>query len=125
MLVLFVAGASILYAAEAHGTPAMHAAGVHGANMQDKEQRFGTAGSALFVASGTASGDGAVNSGLEAYTGLGSGVAMANIMTGEVIFGGPGSGLFGMLLLVVSRRVHRRPDGWANAGIPRQETGDA
>ena len=89
MLVLFVAGASILYAAEAHGTPAMHAAGVHGANMQDKEQRFGTAGSALFVASGTASGDGAVNSGLEAYTGLGSGVAMANIMTGEVIFGAP------------------------------------
>src|SRR5450755_266398 len=101
MLVLFIAGVGILYAAEAHGTPAMHAAGLHGANMQDKEQRFGTAGSTLFVAAGTAGGDGAVNSGLEAYTGLGSAVAMANIMTGEVIFGGPGSGLFGMLLLVV------------------------
>jgi K+-transporting ATPase ATPase A chain len=101
MLVLFVAGVGIIYAAEAHGTPAMHAAGLHGANMQDKEQRFGAAGSSLFVATGTASGDGAVNSGVEAFTGLGSAVAMANIMTGEVIFGGPGSGLFGMLLLVV------------------------
>ncbi len=101
MLVLFVAGVGIIYAAETHGTPAMHAAGLHGANMQDKEQRFGTAGSALFVATGTASGDGAVDSGLEAYTGIGGAVAMSNIMTGEVIFGGPGSGLFGMLLLVV------------------------
>ena len=53
------------------------------------------------MGSGTASGDGAVDSGLESLTGIGSAVAMANIMTGEVIFGGPGSGLFGMLLLVV------------------------
>ena len=102
MLVLFTVGVGVLYAAEAHGTPAMHAAGLHGANMQDKEQRFGAAGSALFVQTGTASGDGAVNSGIEAFTGLGSAVAMSNIMTGEVIFGGPGSGLFGMLLLVVA-----------------------
>jgi K+-transporting ATPase ATPase A chain len=101
MLALFVAGVAIIYAAEAHGSPAMHAAGLHGANLQDKEQRFGTASSALFAETGTASGDGAVNSGLEAYTGIGSAVAMSNIMTGEVIFGGPGSGLFGMLLLVV------------------------
>ncbi len=101
MLALFVAGVGVLYAAEAHGTPAMHAAGLHGANLQDKAQRFGTAGSALFVGAGTASGDGAVNSGVEAFTGLGSAVAMSNIMTGEVIFGGPGSGLFGVLLLVV------------------------
>jgi K+-transporting ATPase ATPase A chain len=101
MLVLFVSGVGVLYAAEAHGTPAMRAAGLRGANLQDKEQRFGSGGSALFVAAGTASGDGAVNSGLEAFTGLGSAVAMSNIMTGEVIFGGPGSGLFGMLLLVV------------------------
>jgi K+-transporting ATPase ATPase A chain len=101
MLVLFFAGIVIAYAAEAHGTPAMHSAGLHAANMQDKEQRFGTAASALFVAAGTASGDGAVNSGLEALSGLGSVVPMSNIMTGEVVFGGPGSGLFGMLLLVV------------------------
>jgi potassium-transporting ATPase potassium-binding subunit len=101
MLVMFVGGTAVLYASEAHGTPALHAAGVHAANMEGKEQRFGTAGSALFVSSGTASGDGAVNSGVESYTGLGAGVAMANMMTGEVIFGGPGSGLYGMLLLVV------------------------
>ena len=102
MLVLFTVGVGVIYAAEAHGTPAMHAAGLHGANMQDKEQRFGAAGSALFVQTGTASGDGAVNSSIEAFSGLGSAVAMSNIMTGEVIFGGPGSGLFGMLLLVVA-----------------------
>jgi potassium-transporting ATPase potassium-binding subunit len=101
MLAMFLGGTAVLYAAEAHGTPALHAAGLHAANMEGKEQRFGTAGSSLFVASGTASGDGAVNSGLESYTGLGAGVAMANMMTGEVIFGGPGSGLYGMLLLVV------------------------
>jgi K+-transporting ATPase ATPase A chain len=101
MLVLLVVGIGVLYAAEAHGTPALRAAGLHAANMQDKEQRFGAAGSALFASVGTASGDGAVNSGLEAFTGIGSAVAMSNIMTGEVIFGGPGSGLFGMLLLVV------------------------
>src|ERR1039458_2094119 len=68
MLVLFTIGVGVLYAAEVHGTPAMHAAGLHGANMQDKEQRFGAAGSALFVQTGTASGDGAVNSGIEAFT---------------------------------------------------------
>jgi K+-transporting ATPase ATPase A chain len=102
MLVLFTLGVGVIYAAEAHGTPAMHAALLHGANMQDKETRFGAAGSALFVQTGTASGDGAVNSGIEAFTALGSAVAMSNITTGEVIFGGPGSGLFGMLLLVVA-----------------------
>ena len=69
--------------------------------MEGKEQRFGIAGSAFFVSAGTASGDGGVNSAVESYTGLGAGVAMANMMTGEVIFGGPGSGLYGMLLLVV------------------------
>jgi K+-transporting ATPase ATPase A chain len=58
-------------------------------NLEGKEQRFGAAGSAVFVSAGTASGDGAVNSAVESYTGLGAGVAMANMMTGEVIFGGP------------------------------------
>src|ERR1035441_1242484 len=109
MLVMFLGGTAVLYAAEAHGTPAQHAAGLHtavisgstGGNMEGKEQRFGIAGSALFVSAGTASGDGAVNSGVESYSGLAAGVAMANMMTGEVIFGGPGSGLYGMLLLVV------------------------
>jgi potassium-transporting ATPase potassium-binding subunit len=109
MLVMFVGGTAVLYAAETHGTPAQHAAGLHthlvagssGGNMEGKDQRFGPAASSLFVGSGTSSGDGAVNSGVESFTGLGEGVAMANMMTGEVIFGGPGSGLYGMLLLVV------------------------
>ena len=109
MLAMFTAGTAVLYAAEAHGSPAQRAAGLStavragspGGNMEGKEQRFGIAGSALFVAAGTASGDGAVNSAVESYTGLGAGVAMANMMTGEVVFGGPGSGLYGMLLLVV------------------------
>jgi K+-transporting ATPase ATPase A chain len=102
MLAMFVGGTAVLYAAEVNGTPAQHAAGLHHVvNLEGKEQRFGAAGSALFVASATASGDGAVDSGVESYTGLGAGVAMANMMTGEVVFGGPGSGLYGMLLLVV------------------------
>jgi potassium-transporting ATPase potassium-binding subunit len=101
MMVLFVVGIVVIYAAEVHGTPAMHAAGAHGANLTGKEVRFGAGGSSLFDATGTASGDGAVNSALESLTGLGGAVPMANIMSGEVIFGGPGSGLFGMLLLVV------------------------
>ena len=58
MLVMFIGGTAVLYAAEAHGTPAQHAAGLHtqvvagsaGGNMEGKEQRFGTAGSSLFVA---------------------------------------------------------------------------
>jgi len=109
MMAMFVGGAAVMYAAEARGSPAQHAAGLRthvlagsvGGNMEGKEQRFGVAGSALFVASGTASGDGAVNSGVESYTGVGAGVAMANMMTGEVIFGGPGAGLYGMIALVV------------------------
>jgi K+-transporting ATPase ATPase A chain len=109
MLVMFVAGSAAMYAAEAHATPAQRAAGLHtqvrtgssGGNLEGKEQRFGVAGSALFVASGTASGDGAVNSAVESFSGLGGGLAMANMMTGEVVFGGPGAGLYGMISLVV------------------------
>src|SRR3984885_14048613 len=101
MLAVFVGGTAVIYTAETRGTPAQHAAGVDtalragstGGNMEGKEQRFGIAG--------TASGDGGVNSAVESYTGLGASVAMANMMTGEVIFGGPGSGLYGMLLIVV------------------------
>jgi K+-transporting ATPase ATPase A chain len=109
MLVMFVSSGALTYAAEAHGTPAQHAAGLRvqvrpgsaGGNLEGKEQRFGIAGSALFVASGTASGDGAVNSAVESFSGSGTGLAMANMMTGEVIFGGPGAGLYGMISLLV------------------------
>src|SRR5450759_503411 len=109
MTVMFVAGVAVLYAAEAHGTPAQHAAGLHthvyagstGGNMEGKEQRFGIAGSALFNTVSTDTSTGAVNAALDSLTGLGGAVPMSNLSTGEVIFGGVGSGLYMMLLYVL------------------------
>src|ERR1039458_9875109 len=109
MTVMFVAGVTVLYAAEAHGTPAQHAAGLHthvyagstGGNMEGKEQRFGIAGSALFNTVSTDTSTGAVNAAFDSLTGLGGAVPMADLSTGEVIFGGVGSGLYMMLLYVL------------------------
>jgi potassium-transporting ATPase potassium-binding subunit len=109
MSVMFVVGVFVLYAAEAHGTPAQHAAGLHtqvysgstGGNMEGKEQRFGIAGSALFNNVTTDTSTGAVNASFDSLTGLGGAVPMANLATGEVIFGGVGSGLYVMLLYVL------------------------
>jgi K+-transporting ATPase ATPase A chain len=101
MLVMFVGGLAVLSLAEGHGTAAMHAAGVHGPNLEGKDVRNGIGGSALFAATATAGGDGAVNASMESLTALGGVVPMANMMTGEVVFGGPGAGLYGMLLLVM------------------------
>ena len=101
MMILFVAAVALVYAAEIHGTPAMHAAGVSGPNMEGKEQRFGIASSSLFVAVTTAASCGAVNAAMESLTGLGGAVPTSEIMTGEVIWGGVGSGLYGMLLFVI------------------------
>jgi K+-transporting ATPase ATPase A chain len=101
MLAMFVAGLVVISVAETHATAAMHAAGIHGANLEGKEMRSGVGGSALFAASSTASGDGAVNASMESLTALGGMVPMANMMTGEVVFGGPGSGLYGLLSLVL------------------------
>ncbi|UJA19411.1 potassium-transporting ATPase subunit KdpA [Thermoleophilia bacterium SCSIO 60948] len=101
MLVMFVAATAIVYAAESHPTPAMAAAGLDGANMEGKEVRFGIGSSSLFSAITTVASCGAVNSAMEALSGLGGAIPMANMMTGEVIFGGVGSGLYGMLLFVV------------------------
>ncbi|HEY5344528.1 MAG TPA: potassium-transporting ATPase subunit KdpA [Solirubrobacteraceae bacterium] len=106
MTVMFAVGVTVLYAAETHGTPAQHLAGLHtnlhsgttGGNMEGKEQRFGIAGSALFNTVSTDTSTGAVNAGLDSMTGLGGAVPMANLATGEVIFGGVGSGLYVMLL---------------------------
>ncbi|HWW89534.1 MAG TPA: potassium-transporting ATPase subunit KdpA [Solirubrobacteraceae bacterium] len=106
MTVMFVVGFTVLYAAEVHGSPAQHAAGLHtvathgsiGGNLEGKELRFGTAGSALFDTTATATSTGAVNSAFDSLTGLGGAVPMANLGTGEVIFGGVGSGLYVMLL---------------------------
>jgi potassium-transporting ATPase potassium-binding subunit len=101
MLALFAASVGGVSAAESQSSPAMHAAGLHGPNLEGKEQRFGTAGSALYAAATTAGASGAVNAAMESFTGYGSAVPMANMMTGELVFGGIGSGLSGMLLVVV------------------------
>ncbi len=109
MMVMFLGAVAVAYVAEAHGSPAQHAAGLHtavingstGGNMEGKEQRFGIAGSALYDVITTVTSCGAVNSALESFTGIGGGVAMANLGTSEVIFGGVGTGLYSMLLYVI------------------------
>jgi len=101
MVVMFIGAAAVAYPAESRPSPAMRAAGVHGANMEGKEQRLGVSDSTLSAVAATASGDGATNAALDSFTGLGGSIPMANMMTGEVIFGGVGSGLFGMLLMVL------------------------
>ena len=79
----------------------MQAAGVHGFNMEGKEQRFGIASTALFTVITTVASCGAVNGAMESLTGIGGLVPMANMQTGEVIFGGVGSGLYGMLMFAI------------------------
>jgi K+-transporting ATPase ATPase A chain len=109
MGILFFAGVVVAYAAEAHGSPAQHVAGLHthvisgstGGNLEGKEQRFGIAGSALFDVVTTVTSCGAVNSAIESYTGLGGAIPMANLSASEVIFGGVGTGLYSMLLYVL------------------------
>jgi len=92
---------AVAYPAEGRPSPAMRAAGAHGVNMEGKEQRFAVAGSTLMAVTGTASGDGTTSAALDSFSGLGGSIPMADMMTGEVIFGGVGSGLFGMLLMVL------------------------
>jgi K+-transporting ATPase ATPase A chain len=109
MMVMFLGAVCVAYIAEAHGSPAQHAAGLHtqviagstGGNMEGKEQRFGIAGSALFDVVSTVTSCGAVNSAIESFTGIGGAVAMANLSAGEVIFGGVGTGLYSILLYVL------------------------
>ena len=101
MVVMFLGAAAVAYPPESRPSPAMRAAGVHGVNMEGKEQRLQTADSTLMAVSATTSGDGSTNATLDSFTGLGGSIPMADIMTGEVIFGGVGSGLYGMLMMVV------------------------
>jgi K+-transporting ATPase ATPase A chain len=109
MMVMFLGAVVVAYVAEAHGSPAQHAAGLHthaiagsgGGNMEGKEQRFGIAGSALFDVVTTVTSCGAVNSALESFTGIGGAVPFANLSASEVIFGGVGTGLYSILLDVL------------------------
>jgi K+-transporting ATPase ATPase A chain len=101
MLALFAAAVAVVYVAESHGSPAQQLAGVGGGNMEGKEIRNGVVGSSLFAALTTVTSTGAVNAAMESLTGIGSAVPMASMMTGEVVFGGVGTGLASMLLFVL------------------------
>src|SRR5438046_926978 len=109
MAVLYLAGVTTAYWSEAHGNPALAPYGVDstasatqaGGNMEGKEVRFGIANSALFATVTTDASCGAVNSMHDSFMPLGGLVPMVNIMLGEVIFGGVGAGMYGMLVFVI------------------------
>ena len=101
MGVLFLAGVLVTYWAEASGTPMLDALGLTGGNMEGKEVRFGIAASALFAVITTAASCGAVNAMHDSFTALGGMVPLINIELGEIIVGGVGAGLYGMLLFAV------------------------
>jgi potassium-transporting ATPase potassium-binding subunit len=99
--VLFIAGVAITYWAEANGTGAMNALGLTGGNMEGKEVRFGIVASSLFAVITTAASCGAVNAMHDSFTALGGMIPLINMQLGEIIVGGVGAGLYGMLLFVV------------------------
>ena len=101
MGVLFVAGVSVCYWAEADGTTVMHALGLAGGNMEGKEVRFGIVASALFAVITTAASCGAVNAMHDSFTALGGMIPLINMELGEIVVGGVGAGLYGMLLFVI------------------------
>jgi len=107
MAILFLAGVTVAYWAEAKGNPlypatvAQHATNAQpGGNMEGKETRFGIANSALFATVTTDASCGAINGWHDSFTPLGGMVPLVNIMLSEVIFGGVGSGMYGILIYV-------------------------
>jgi hypothetical protein len=119
VMVMFLGACIVAYIAEAHGSPAQHAAGLHtgvisgsgGGNLEGKEQRFGIAGSAIFDVVTTVTSCGAVNSALESFTGIGGAVPFANLSAG-VVLDPPVRAAGGL---------HRRADGRTHARVARQE----
>jgi potassium-transporting ATPase potassium-binding subunit len=101
MGVLFLAGTVACYAAEAHGNDALNALGLTGGNMEGKELRFGIIASSLFAVITTDASCGAVNAMHDSFTALGGMIPLINIQLGEIIVGGVGSGMYGMLLFVI------------------------
>jgi K+-transporting ATPase ATPase A chain len=109
MAFLFVAGVATAYWAESRGNPLLSSAGADqsvtalspGGNMEGKEVRFGIANSALFATVTTDASCGAVNSMHDSFTPIGGMVPLVNIMLGEVVFGGVGAGLYGVLIMVI------------------------
>ena len=104
-----IAGVVIAAPAEQHGSPVLRESGVNitasgtspGGNMEGKETRFGIANTALWADVTTDASNGSVNGSHDSFTALGGAVPLTNIFIGEVIFGGVGSGLYGMLMLVI------------------------
>jgi K+-transporting ATPase ATPase A chain len=107
MAALFLVGVMVAYSAEARGNPLLHGvdqrAGVMqtGGNMEGKEVRFGIANTALFATVTTDASCGAINGWHDSFTPMGGTVPLVNIMLSEVIFGGVGSGMYGILIYVV------------------------
>jgi K+-transporting ATPase ATPase A chain len=107
MVVLWFCGTLTCYWAESQPNPLLHGVDQHlsllqsGGNMEGKEVRFGIANSALFATITTDASCGAVNSMHDSFTPLGGMVPLANILLGEIVFGGVGAGLYGMLVFVV------------------------
>jgi K+-transporting ATPase ATPase A chain len=109
MAFLFVAGVTTAYWAEARGNPLLTKAGADqsvsamspGGNMEGKEVRFGIANSALFATATTDASCGAINSWHDSFTPIGGLVPLANIELSEVVFGGVGAGLYGMLVYII------------------------
>jgi K+-transporting ATPase ATPase A chain len=107
MAFLFLAGVTVAYWAEAQGNPLLHGIDQHagamqpGGNMEGKEVRFGIASSALYATVTTDASCGCVNSAHDSYTPLGGMVPLINIMLGEVVFGGVGAGLYGIVVFVI------------------------
>src|SRR5579864_7161785 len=107
MAILFLAGVTVAYWAEARGNPLLAGTNQHatalqsGGNMEGKEVRFGIANTALWATVTTDASCGAINGWHDSFTPLGGMVTLVNIMLSEVIFGGVGAGMYGMLIYIV------------------------
>ncbi len=121
MAILFLAGVTVAYWAEARGNPLLHGvttqatASQPGGNMEGKEVRFGITNSALFATVTTDASCGAINSWHDSFMPLGGMVPLVNIMLSEVIFGGVGAGMYGILIYVVLAVFIAGPDGGPHA----------
>lgn len=101
MGVLFLIGTAVVYGVEASGNPILAQMGVTGGNFEGKEVRFGLAATALFTVITTAASCGAVNAMIDSFLPLGGMIPLINMQLGEIIVGGVGSGLYGMLVFAV------------------------
>jgi K+-transporting ATPase ATPase A chain len=101
MAILFFVGFTVAYWAESAGNPIVHHMGVAGGNMEGKECRFGVSASSLFATVTTDTSCGAVNSMHDSFMPLGGLIPLVDMQLGEIVFGGVGSGLYGMIVFVV------------------------